>query len=246
MHRAAALFESAWHNEGVDFSSNGEKVVLERLKSADLRLVVDAGANVGDWTSAALQFWPNCRVHAFEVAPRTFELLSAAFRASPLRTRVELHDVGLSDEPGSQTMYYFPGHDELTCDIPRHESYAAVPFEAHLTTLDAFCAERGIEAIDYLKIDVEGAEHRVLNGARTLLEAGKITCVQFEYGAFSIQTRFLLKDYFDLLSGRFFIGKIFPDRVTFGDYDWTAEDFRFSNYLCVSKNRPDLKQLLQG
>jgi len=246
IHRAAAFFESAWHNEGAAFSSNGEQVVLERLRPADLRLVVDAGANVGDWTSAALQLWPNCRVHAFEVAPRTFERLSAAFQASQLRPQVELHDVGLSDQPASQTMYYFPGHDELTCDILRHEDHAAVPFEAHLTTLDAFCAERGIEAIDYLKIDVEGAEHRVLKGARALLESDKINCIQFEYGAFSIQTRFLLNDYFDLLSDRFVIGKIFPDHVAFGDYDWTAEDFRFSNYLCVSKNRADLRQLLQG
>jgi FkbM family methyltransferase len=185
-------------------------------------------------------------VHAFEVAPPTHALLEAAFRSSPLRSRVELHDSGLSDQPGQQTMYYFPDHDTLTCELPRHDGYAAVPFQAHLTTLDAFCAERGIEAIDYLKIDVEGAEYRVLKGARALLEADRIACIQFEYGAFSVQTRFLLKDYFDLLSDRFAIGKIFPDHVAFGDYDWTAENFRFSNYLCVSKRRSDLAQLLQG
>lgn len=246
MHQAAAFFESAWHNECADFSSNGEKFVLDRLKSADFRLAVDVGANVGDWTEAALGLWPNCRVHSFEVAPWTHETLEAAFCSSSLKSRVELHEVGLSDQSGEQTMYYFPDHDKLTCDIPRHEGYKAVPFEARLTTLDAFCAKRGIEAIDYLKIDVEGAEHRVLKGARALLEAEKISCIQFEYGAFSIQTRFLLKDYFDLLSNRFVIGKIFPDHVAFGDYDWTAEDFRFSNYLCVSKSRADLKQLLQG
>ncbi len=246
MHRAAAFFESAWHNEGVDFSSNGEKVVLERLQSADLHLAFDVGANVGDWTGTALQLWPNCRVHAFEVAPRTFDLLKTTFLASPHRSRVELHGTGLSSRAGRQTMYYFPDHDKLTCDVPRHDGYTAVPFEAQLTTLDAFCSERRIEAIDYLKIDVEGAEHYVLEGARELLKADKITCIQFEYGAFSIQTRFLLKDYFDLLSDRFVIGKIFPDHVAFGDYDWTAEDFRFSNYLCVSKTRPDLKRLLQG
>lgn len=120
-----------------------------------------------------------------------------------------------------------------------------MPFEANLTTLDDFCAERGIEAIDYLKIDVEGAEHRVLKGARSLLQDDKIACIQFEYGAFSIETRFLLKDYFELLSDRFVIGKIFPDHVAFGDYAWTAEDFRFCNYLCVSKDRPDIQRILE-
>lgn len=246
MHRATSFFESAWHNEGGDFSSNGESAILGRLKPADFRLAVDVGANVGDWTRAALRLWPNCRVHAFEVAPRTHARLEATFRSSPLRSRVELHEIGLSDQPGLETMYYFPDHDTLTCDVPRHDGYTADPFQANLTTLDAFCAERGIEAIDYLKIDVEGAEHRVLKGARALLEADRIACIQFEYGAFSSQTRFLLKDYFDLLAERFAIGKIFPDHVAFGDYDWTAENFRFSNYLCVSKSRPDLARLLQG
>ncbi len=143
-------------------------------------------------------------------------------------------------------MYYFPDHPDLTSDMPRHDDYKVIPFEAYLTTLDAFCRERRIEAIDFLKIDVEGAEHRVLEGARELLEAQKIDCIQFEYGAFSIETRFLLKDYFALLSGQYFIGKIFPNHIAFTDYDWMAEDFRFSNYLCVSRSRPDLLQLLQA
>ena len=246
IHRAAAFFESAWRNEGADFASNGEHAVLQRLTPADFSLAIDVGANVGDWARGALQCWPNCRMHAFEVAPRTHEALVAAFLSSPVRGRIEFHALGLSDLPGDQTMYYFPDHDKLTCDTPRHEGLPAVPFEAHLTTLDAFCGKRGIEAIDFLKIDVEGAEHRVLKGARGLLEADRIACIQFEYGAFSIQTRFLLKDYFELLSDRFVIGKIFPDHVAFGGYDWTTEDFRFSNYVCVLKERPDLQRMLKG
>jgi FkbM family methyltransferase len=245
MHQAASFFESAWRNEGSDFSISGEKYVLERLKSGDFRLAIDVGANLGDWFHAALQLWPNCRVHAFEVSPETYKLLEAGTRSLANRARVELHSVGLSNQPGMQTMYYFPDHPQLTCDIPRHESYKAVPFQTNLTTLDAFCREQKIETIDFLKIDVEGAEHLVLKGARGLLEARKIACIQFEYGAFSIQTRFLLKDYYELLSNQFFIGKIFPNYIAFGKYDWTTEDFRFSNYLCVSKSRPDVRQLLQ-
>lgn len=215
MHRAAAFFEASWHNEGTVFNSSGEKSVLERLKPADFGLAFDVGANVGNWAAAALQLWPNCRVHAFEVAPRTFELLEMNNQKSPLRSRLDLHEIGLSDFTGKQTMYFFPDHNELTCDGPRHEGFAAIPFEANFTTLDTFCGEHGIETIDYLKIDVEGAEHRVLKGARALLKGGKISCMQFEYGAFSIESRFLLKDYFDLLADRFVIGKVFPDHVAF-------------------------------
>jgi FkbM family methyltransferase len=246
MHQAASFFESAWRNEGSDFPSSGEKFVLERLKSADFRLAIDVGANMGVWFQAALELWPNCRVHAFEVAPDTYKLLEDANRSPMNRARVVLHGVGLSDQPGIQTFYYFPDYPELTCDMLRHECYEAVPFQANLATLDEFCLQQKVEVIDFLKIDVEGAEYRVLKGASGLLESGKIGCIQFEYGTFSIQTRFLLKDYYDLLSGGFLIGKIFPNYISFGEYDWTAEDFRFCNYICVSKSRPDLRKLLQG
>lgn len=246
LHRMASFVETALRNEGSDFASNGERLVLERLQAAGFGVAVDVGANVGNWSLIALQLWPNCRVQAFEVAPETHATLEASSRASSHSQRLDVHNIGLSDQAGAQTMYYYPEHHGLTSDTRRHDSYHAVPFEAQLTTLDAFCRERGIRSIDYLKIDVEGAEHRVLQGASELLKAGGISCIQFEYGAFSIDTRFLLKDYYALLSDQFFIGKIHRTEVVFGDYDWRAEDFRFCNYLCISRTRPDLKRLVQA
>jgi len=245
IHNVTSFVESAWRNEGSEFAVNGEQFVLEKLKPANFRLAIDVGANLGDWFGAALELWPNCRVHAFEVAPATFKSMEKGIRLLPGRERVELHNLGLSDAAGTQTMYYFPDQPQLTCDLPRHDSYRAVPFDASLTTLDIFCRDKKIDAIDFLKIDVEGAEYRVLQGARELINSQRIACIQFEYGAFSIQTRFLLQDYYAALSDRFIIGKIFPNYVAFGDYDWRTEDFRFSNYLCVAKGRSDLQQLLQ-
>ena len=71
-----------------------------------------------------------------------------------------------------------------------------------------------------------------------------VQCLQFEYGAFSTQTRFLLGDYYALLSENYWIGKIYPAYVDFRPYDWTMEDFRFANYCGVSKLRPDLRNVL--
>jgi len=245
LHRAASFFEAAWHNEDTELSTNGELAVLKRLRSADFRLAIDVGANVGHWLKAATENWPRCAFHAFEVAPQTY--LELVKHASSIGDgRVELHNLGLADQAGVETMYYFPAHPELTCDRPRHDGQPSELFEARLTTLDAFSRERGIDNVDFLKVDVEGAEHRVLKGAHELLAAERISCIQFEYGAFSIQTRFLLKDYFVLLADRYHIGKIYPDHVAFDDYEWTAETFRFSNYLCVARQRTDLMSLLNG
>jgi FkbM family methyltransferase len=243
LHKAAEFFDAAWRNEGSDLGSNGERFVIDRLRRADFRLAIDAGAHTGDWSLQALSAWPTCQViHAFEVAPRTFDELADARMRSEDRARLIVHPQGLSDSAGKQTMYFFPEDPQLTCDIARHDSRKSVPFEATLTTLDAFCSEKGIDTVDFLKIDVEGAEHRVLKGADQILR--RTSCVQFEYGPFSIQTRFLLQDYFALLSDRFWIGKVYPNYIAFGDYDWREENFRFCNYLCVAKARPELRSML--
>ena len=241
LHKVTAFVESAYANEGSDFSANGEKVLLQKLRVHDIRLALDVGANFGDWTSEALEAWPGCVVHAFEIAPKTFEELSR--RVKPFADRVVLNPVGCADANGTQVMYYFPDDPTLTCDLPRH-THQSIKFEAEVVTLDGYCCERQIEHVGFLKLDVEGAEHKVLKGFQQYLQGGKVDCVQFEYGAFSLQTRFFLADYYAMLANSFWIGKIYPGYVDFRDYHWTMEDFKFSNYCCVAKSKPALRALL--
>ena len=245
VHRVAALIESSYLNVGTDFATNGERHVLERLRKADFRLAIDGGAHLGDWSFQLLERWPHCHIHAFEVAPETVKRLSAKADEHPDRSRLTIHGIGLSDRVGSQTMYFFPDSADLTCDIPRHETLPSIPFVAQTTTLSAICAHHRIEAIDYLKLDLEGAEYLALRGLHDLIERGRVTCIQFEYGAFSIQTRFLLKDYFSMLGDLYWIGRIFPNYVDFADYDWRMEDFQFRNYLCIQRRYPELRNLVE-
>ena len=244
LHRVASFVESAYANEGSDFESNGERTLLEKLHSFDFHTALDVGANFGDWTEKAAAVWPQCHIHAFEVAPSTFEPLSRRFCSPKYRDRVTLNCLGLSDQEGVSRMYYYPDHPELTCASPRHERYQAVPFDARFAVGDRYCDELNIDTVDFLKIDVEGAEYRVIQGFAPRLLAQKIHCIQFEYGAFATQTRRLLGDYYSLLAPNYWIGKIYPGYVDFRDYDWTIENFHFSNYCCVSRLRPDIQAAL--
>ena len=243
LHELASFVESAYANEGSSFHTNGELALLRKLIPADFKTAIDVGANFGDWTVETLALWPQCRLHAFEVAPLTFKTLTEQVPVQN-RDRVVLNCLGLSDQAGTLTMQYFPDHPELTCDRPRHGSYQAIPFEAQLDTGDRYCSRVGIDTVNFLKIDVEGSESRVIQGFGEHFAAQKIHCVQFEYGAFSTQSKFLLGDYYALLGDRYWIGKIYPSYVDFRDYDWSMEDFRFANYFCVSKLRPDLRALV--
>ena len=208
------------------------------------RVAFDVGANTGDWVLEAIKLWPACHVHAFEVAPPTFKRLAARL-AGAAGARVTPQCLGLSDRAGAQEMFFFPDHPELTADRRRHEGQAVEPFEAQMETGDAYVERHRIDVVDFLKVDVEGAEYRVLSGFARTFSAGRVQCLQFEYGAFSIQTRVLLADYYAMLGDRFWIGKIYPGGVEFADYDWRMEDFRFANFCAVSRDRADIKRLLE-
>src|SRR5262245_14752638 len=245
LHRLATFIDESYENEEWDLCVNGEAALLRRLESARLVTVVDVGAHLGDWSIEAMRAWPSAHVHAFEAAPPTCERLIRHLAQVGLSDRVTINACGLGDANTTREMYYFPDHPQLTCDLPRHH-HRSVPFTARMLRGDAYLRDAGIATIDFLKIDVEGAEHLVLDGFSDALHSGRIQCVQFEYGAFSIQTRVLLADYYARLSPMYWIGKIYPHGVEFADYDWTMENFRFCNFFCVLRNRADLKALAES
>jgi FkbM family methyltransferase len=202
------------------------------------------GANFGDWSLATLAAWPDCQVHAFEVVPSIYERLYKTARDSKFTSRITVNCFGLADENCDREMYYFPDHPEMSGPAARFDNFVTVPFQAHLSTGDRYCDDRGIDTVDFLKIDVEGGEPSVLKGFEKRLATQKIQCLQFEYGKFAAETRFLLADYYQRLGHLYWIGKIYPNCVDFRDYHFSMEDFRFSNYCCLSKQRRDLRDVL--
>lgn len=246
VHQLAAYVESAYANEEWDLAVNGEAALLGRLAPADFTSVVDVGAHIGDWTIAALRAWPRAHVHAFEVAPQTYERLTTHMTAHGLASRSTLTCAGLGECSQRREMYYYPDHPNLTCDTPRHRQHRSIAFQANILTGDDYVERNRIERINFVKIDVEGAEPLVIRGFERTIASGRIDCIQFEYGAFSIDTRVLLIDYYRLLDDQYWIGKIYPNHVDFREYEWKMEDFRFSNFVCVSRARPDLLALARG
>ena len=101
--------------------------------------------------------------------------------------------------------------------------------------------------MDFLKLDVEGAEHLVLQGLDESLQNGRIRFVQFEYGRVNILTHFLLRDFYQLFRGYgYAVGKIYPDYVEFRDYDLRDEDFLGPNYLACRVEDEALVHLAQN
>jgi hypothetical protein len=104
-----------------------------------------------------------------------------------------------------------------------------------IITLDSYCGEHQIEHIDLLKLDVEGHELDVLNGATHMFSKAAISMVQFEFGGCNIDTRTFLKDFFYFFSERGMrIARITPSGYLheIDSYREVQEQFGTSNFLC--------------
>jgi FkbM family methyltransferase len=245
--QAGAFLESAYSNEGSHIKHNGELNLIRRGAGAHFKVVFDVGANDGEWTAPVVKIWPACHVHAFEAVAPTHAKLLENVRRMGIEDRVTTHCAGLSDHDGAGEIFYYPDHPEVSADRRhQHVSWAVQSIPCTFVTGDAYIAQAGIENIDFLKVDVEGTEYKVLQGFSNALANGRVQCIQFEYGPYAIDTKFLLVDYYALLGERYWIGKVYPTHVEFREYDWLKEDFRISNFCAVLKTRPDLRRMLEG
>lgn len=144
--------------------------------------VVDAGANIGIYSLLAAQRVGNRgQIWSFEPSQTTFGYLLDNLALNGV-TSVEAHRLALSDIPGELTLRSDHGFG----DLYRHLDYAGKNASGDsvetvsVSTLDDFAAARKIEQIDFLKIDVEGGEFRLLKGARQLLARSPHVIVMFE------------------------------------------------------------------
>lgn len=102
---------------------------------------------------------------AFEPNPTNYEMLTSTVRFGLLKN-VKPVKMAVSDHAGSATLYYSPrsGNQSLL------GTESQTGFPVRTTTLDSLAAK----IVDLVKIDVEGAEWRVIMGGETVLNDGKI------------------------------------------------------------------------
>ena len=219
-----------------NLQTNGELALVRRLSAqwpANPTLL-DVGANRGDWTLAALDVVPGAVVYALEPSADPYTEL-----ASRVGTAARTFQVGLSSAPSTLTLWSPPGLSGLGSVY--HRDLRAVGLDATssttiaVTTLDAFCAEQRIDRIHLLKLDVEGHELAVLQGASRLLADGSIDAIQFEFGGANLDARTYLRDFRDLLEPvGFTLHRLLRDGVaTAFAGEEQMEIFHYCNYVAL-------------
>jgi len=220
---------------------NGERWLLDTLRGESIRTVLDVGANVGTWSLMAVDLFPDATIYALEVVPATAATLRE--RAGQ-RDRIRSFNLGLATHTGTLSLRYHPTASTHATFTDYPHSWAGERIECPVMRGDDFLAQEGIGEVDFLKLDVEGAEHLVLQGLEDGLRGGRVRFVQFEYGRVNILTRFLLRDFYQLFATHgYVVGKIYPDYVDFRDYDLSDEDFLGPNYLACRTGERSLGRL---
>jgi FkbM family methyltransferase len=209
-----------------------------RFTKNNLKLVIDVGGNIGNYSQELLRKSPNLEIHIFEPSMVNIKKLNQAFCNYP---NVMVQPFALSDEMGEGLLYsdmLGSGLGSLTkrniihlnIDFEDSEKITKMRFEDYwYNVLDS-------RPIDLVKIDIEGHELSALKGFGAAIEA--IRVIQFEFGGCNIDTRTYFQDFWYYFQEKGYdIHRITPFGTTMlNQYSEMDECFRTTNYLAVRRS----------
>ena len=147
--------------------------------------IVDVGANVG--TFAVWQALRGARVYAFEPNPDCYRRLSKSVVENELTNTIDIFNYAIGQTTGSGVMHVPNNQTALGSVVPRDTPVFGQAPVVRLTSLDLILPALGVEHVDLLKIDTEGAEVDVLHGAVRTLRTTKRIIVEYHSPALQRQ-----------------------------------------------------------
>lgn len=129
-------------------------------------VVLDAGANIGVFTRKAL--WAGAsKVVAIEPGPENLECLGRNFAAEIADGRVVLYPKGVWDKDDVLKLRVDP--NDSARDTFVRQIDGAQFIDVPLTTVDKLTVELRLRKVDFIKMDIEGAEQKAIMGARNTI-----------------------------------------------------------------------------
>lgn len=146
---------------------------LFEIKPDDI--VIDIGAQIGIFSIFASKLAPYGKVYSFEPVPENFKLLCENIRLNNCQN-IFCFQKAISDKEGEEIIFLNPhnvgGHSLLV-------DFCGEKLSISTVTLENVIKKEKIEKIDFLKIDCEGMEYRILLSSKNCLR--KISKIALEY-----------------------------------------------------------------
>ena len=166
-----------------------EEDIIELFHPKDGDIVVDVGAHMGRYTITSSNYvGPSGKVIAIEAHPYNFKILQRNIWLNRLtnvtavscavysaEARLKLY---LPDEDLGYTMHHSLMTNYLISKYSQSIERKYIEVEAF--TLDKLLQKYGIDQVNWIKIDVEGAEYEVLKGAKGILSENKQIAILIE------------------------------------------------------------------
>ena len=142
-------------------------------------VIIDIGAHIGLFSVIAAQVTGKTgKVYAFEPAPGTYSLLQKTVAINHGETVIESFKKAVGKENGKITFFISNDlADNSNSLVNYKEDRTLHGIDVAVTSIDNFVKEKNINRLNFIKIDVEGAEYDTLQGAVETLRTLKPVCI---------------------------------------------------------------------
>jgi len=149
-------------------------------------VIFDVGANQGQTSKKYRGLFPGAEIHAFEPFPDAYRVLERRYKSDQ---KIICNQIALGVSQGGRKFHTYeasvtnslmPFADDVADLVPMATDLKTT-IEVGADTLDSYCATHGVDHIDILKMDTQGAELEILRGAQRMLEEQRISLIYSEH-----------------------------------------------------------------
>ncbi|HZQ48291.1 MAG TPA: FkbM family methyltransferase [Verrucomicrobiae bacterium] len=151
-----------------EFEKSEAAFIKRRLQHVIDAVVIDVGANIGLHSLQAARLASVRQVFAFEPAHTTFAMLERNITRNGFAEKIHAYPLAVSKQPGRAEFHFCAddAYSSLTLDGRRPVQQT---YEVAVVNLDGWSKEVALDRVDFVKIDVEGSELDVIQGAEQML-----------------------------------------------------------------------------
>jgi FkbM family methyltransferase len=170
----------------------GENLFISRLYKLDIKYFYDVGANIGNYSNEILKI-PNSKVTAIEPLKKCYDELLKIKKKYP--NKFTALNIALSNTKKKDFIYFADDKSELASiekkinKIDFFRNYNTNRKIIQINTLDNIFKKNKTKRLDFLKIDTEGNEKKVLEGASKLIKNRIIKIIQLEFNLHHLTTK---------------------------------------------------------
>ncbi len=161
---------------------------IKQLQSIQKPIIFDCGAKYGSSVERFKKLYPNSEIHCFEPVKTSIQKIQENFKNN---NSIILNNCGVGDTNEKKVFNEYEGRVGISSfrEIKKDTAWAVdrlneekepKKYEVNIITLDKYCSENNINEINIMKIDVQGYETNVLEGAKNLLKLSKIDLIEME------------------------------------------------------------------